>query len=203
MITEVIFDVETQKMFADIDSDNPADLGISYVAIYKRQINLNHDEVAGKMYGFWENQLPKFFELLNNAQRIIGFNNLKFDNMALLPYSPIDLAKLPNFDIYLEVKKTLGKSLSLDSLTRATLNRAKSDTGANAVNYFKSNNQSDLEKLADYCQKDVLLTRDLYDYVIKNKNLKFIDKWNRVQSFKVDFSYPPDFEKTENQIKLF
>ena len=43
--TEVIFDIETKKIFEDIGSNDPAGLGVSIVSLYKRILDENFNEV--------------------------------------------------------------------------------------------------------------------------------------------------------------
>ena len=51
---EVIFDLETKKFFDDTGTSDPADLGVSVLSQYQRELNDNFAEVSGKMYSFWE-----------------------------------------------------------------------------------------------------------------------------------------------------
>lgn len=204
MLTEVFFDVETKKLFADTENGSPEELGISIVSVYTREVNEQMMEITGSMQSFWENQLDALFEIFKKATRIIGFNTLKFDIPVLVPYnSPVDLYKLPHLDIMQKVRESLGRSLSLNSLATATLGKAKIDTGINAVNYWNSHTQDDLEKLQRYCEEDVNITRDLYDYVLKNKFLTYNDKWNNRKNLPLDFSYPPEVLAAHRQIGLF
>ena len=46
-----------------------------------------------------------------------------------------------------------------------------------------------LELLQKYCEDDVRITKDIYDYVLKNKSLKFTDYWNNPREIEMDFSY--------------
>ena len=88
--TEVIFDIETKKIFDDIKGDNPADLGISIVSVYKRKVDEKGAETEGEMSSFWEEDLAKMWPFFSNADRIIGFNSLHFDVPALVPLCPYD-----------------------------------------------------------------------------------------------------------------
>ena len=68
MLSEVFFDVETKKLFGDIEGFNPADLGVSIVSVYSRKIDESFSGeqnrtieghtvlsvVEGKMQSFWE-----------------------------------------------------------------------------------------------------------------------------------------------------
>lgn len=203
MITEVIFDCETQKLFNEIDGFDPGDLGISVVSVYVRTVDDFQNELCGTMHSFWEHELADMWKYFSGAQRIIGFNSVKFDVPALKKYSPTGFEKLPHFDIMKIVRDQLGFSLGLDHLAKHTLQKNKSDIGINAVVYWKEHSPESLAKLKTYCEADVLLTRNLYDFGVKNKKLKYVDKWNTPRDIPVDFSYPQAVLDASRQIGLF
>jgi len=187
---EVIFDIETQKLFSDITGDNIADLGVSIVSAYKRNINDEGDEIDGKMDSFWIDDLSGLWSLFSGVDRIIGFNSNSFDVPVLLPLAPYDLKKLPHFDILEQVKNSLGFRLSLDAIAKETLGHSKTDVGTNAVKYWNEKTTESLKKLKDYCEMDVIVTKEVYDFGKKNKHLKYKDKWNTSRTVEIDFSYP-------------
>jgi RNase_H superfamily len=189
--TEVIFDIETKKIFDDITTNDPADLGISIVSLYKRVLDENFNEVDGQIYSFWEEEFSQMWPLFANVDRIIGFNSLHFDVPALVPLAPYDFKKLTHFDIMDHVKNAVGFRLSLNSIASETLHHTKTDHGLNAVKYWGEHTPESLDKLKKYCEADVIVTKEVYDYGLKNRQLKFIDKWNTPRTFPVDFSYPP------------
>lgn len=201
MITEVIFDVETKKLFSDITSDDPGLLGVSIVSAYKRTLDDQYKEIKGEMQSFWEKDFERLWPWFTEADRIIGFNTLKFDIPALRPYAPDGFTSLPHFDLLEIVRQKIGRKLSLNTLTQETLGNIKVDRGINAVVYWAKRDTKSLEKLRTYCESDVLLTRDLYDFGRQNHFLKYRDKWNDVVRIEVDFSYPR--AKEPPQIGLF
>jgi uncharacterized protein YprB with RNaseH-like and TPR domain len=203
MITEVFFDCETQKLFSEITTNDPADLGISLVSLYVRTVDESQREISGTMYSFWESELSHMWQHFTNAKRIIGFNSNKFDVPALKNYAPPTFAKLPHFDIMDHVRSALNHNLSLNVLATNTLGAHKTDVGTNAVLYWKSQDPEQLAKLKAYCEADVLITRDLYDYGVREKKLKYIDKFNTPREFAVDFSYPKEVIDASRQIGLF
>lgn len=203
MITEVFFDIETKKLFNEITTDNPADLGISIVSVYRRKLTEDMTEADGEMLSFWETDIPAMWPLLREADRIIGFNSLKFDVPALAPLAPYELVKLPHFDMMAKVREILGRSLSLNHLAEMNLGKNKTDVGTNAVLYWKKGDPESLAKLKHYCEQDVLITRDLYDYGMKRHQLKYKDQWNNVKYMDIDFSYPPEVIQKSRQIGLF
>lgn len=203
MITEVFFDVETKNLFSDVGSMDPGALGVSIVSAYRREMTDPGMVTDGEMRSFWEKDFSEFWPWLQNADRIIGFNSIKFDVAALQPYTSISLARLKHFDMLDEVKKVLGHRLSLDSLAKDTLGVGKIDVGTNAVKYWNAGDGESLAKLKKYCEMDVTLTKDLYDYAMQHKHLKFTDKWNNPTTFDIDFSYPARVVADTRQIGLF
>ncbi|MFA6007849.1 MAG: ribonuclease H-like domain-containing protein [Candidatus Shapirobacteria bacterium] len=190
MVTEVIFDIETKKIFDDIEGNNPADLGISIISTYKRFLNDKYEEISGKMESFYEEDFAKMWPLFANADRIIGFNSLHFDVPAMAPLAPYDFKKLKHFDIMDHIKNALGFRLSLNAVATETLGHSKIDNGLNAVDYWREHSAESLAKLKKYCEMDVTVTKEVYDFGLKNNKLKYKDKWNTPRELIVDFSYP-------------
>lgn len=203
MNNEVIFDVETKKIFSDIEGNDPGDLGVSIVSLYSRKFDEGKlEEVEGKMQSFWEDEFEKMWPIFQAADRIIGFNSIKFDVPALAPYAPNYFAKLPHFDIMDEVKKVFGRRISLDAIAKETLDKEKTDVGLNAVYYWENGDKESLAKLKKYCEADVEITTQVYDFAFKNGYLLFKDKWNTLRQVDLDFSYKENGEE-ESQIGLF
>lgn len=200
-MNEVIFDCETKKFFDAIEEFDPSKLGVSIISLYVREVDENLNEVKGEMLSFWEKDLEKTWEIFQKADRIIGFNSIGFDVPAMSPYIPQEFSKLNHFDILAHVRESHGKRVSLDALAKATLGTGKIDSGANAIIYYEKGDEESLAKLKKYCEMDVAITRDIYDFGLKNGHLKFIDFWNETREVKVDFSYP--VEAPEVQTSLF
>ncbi len=202
MFSEVIFDVETKKLFRDIEGTNPADLGVSIVSVYKRILDGNFKETEGKIESFWEDDFEKMWPSFQEADRIIGFNSIGFDVPALSAYAEFPFSKLKHFDIMQQVKDKFGRRISLDAIAQETLDRPKSDHGLNAVYYWEQGDKESLAKLKKYCEDDVIITKEIYDFVLHNGHLLFKDRWNTLRKVELDFSYPSE-ESSKKQIGLF
>ncbi len=139
------------------------------------------------------------FKIFESADRIVGFNSIDFDIVALKPYYLGDLTKLPNFDILQEVEKKVGYRVKLDALAKETLSIQKGGSGLDAITYYHEGNW---DKLIKYCLEDVNITKDLYLYGVKNQELKYKNKWNELVTVGVDFSFQ---DKKDNgvQVTLF
>lgn len=200
---EVFFDVETKKLFHEVEGRDISKLEVSIVSVYHRKVDATGKELHGTMTSYWEKDFPALWKVLHDADRIIGFNTIGFDVVALQPYAPFQLSKLAHFDMLDEVKKKLGHRLSLNALATQTLGSVKTDVGTNAVVYFAKGDPESLEKLQKYCEADVALTRDLYDYGMQHKQLKYLDRWNTPRTVDVDFSYPKESTDSGKQTSLF
>lgn len=203
MYEEVIFDLETQKFFDDIEGTDPADLGVSILSMYVRTLDHNFKEIKGEMISFFESDLQKSWEYFKKASRIIGFNSKHFDVPCLRPYLPIELTKIPHLDILEVVRDVNGKRVSLNAIAKETLGDHKADDPRNAIVYWQKKDEESLRKLKFYCEEDVRLTKEVYDYGLKNKKLSFKDYWNDLKTIDVDFSYPVVDKPQEEQVSLF
>jgi uncharacterized protein YprB with RNaseH-like and TPR domain len=211
MYTEVIFDLETQRFFDDIEGPaltsrgrfDATKLGVSVVSVYYRTLDENYNEIEGKMISFWEDDLSGLWDLFLKADRIIGFNSKRFDAVVLKPYTDINLTKLPHFDILEHIREVNGKRVSLNSVAKETLGDHKADDPKNAILYWQKRDEESLRLLKFYCEEDVRLTKEIYDYALKNKKLIFKDFWNDVKTIEVDFSYPKVETSDTEQTSLF
>ncbi len=203
MYQEVIFDLETQKFFDEIEGSDPADLGVSILSMYVRTLDSDFNEIKGEMHSFFEDDLIKSWDYFKNANRIIGFNSKHFDVPALKPYLPIEITKILHLDILEHVREENGRRVSLNAIVKETLGDHKADDPANAILYWQKRDEVSLAKLKFYCEEDVRLTKEIYDYGLKNKKLIFKDYWNTVRTIDVDFSYPVVEVKKEAQTSLF
>lgn len=193
---EVIFDLETKKFFDETGTSNPADLGVSVVSLFFRDTTTG----KGELKSFWGKDFDSMWKIFRDANRIVGFNSKNFDIPALSPYSPPDFKNLPHLDILEKIKEISGHRTSLNRIAKDTLGMAKNDNPANATVYWESGDPESLKKLQEYCEQDVILTRDIYDFVLKNKFLKFTDYWNNPRQLSLDFSYPPNLPKIQSSL---
>jgi len=186
MNKEVVLDLETQKIFSEVSQNNPRLLGISVVGIYRRETKTYEK--------FWEGELDRLWPILEGADLTIGFNIRKFDFPVLSAYYPGDLTKLPVLDILESVKESLGFRIGLDNLARATLGLQKTADGLAAIEFYR---QGEMDKLAEYCLNDVKITKEIYDYAVKNGSLKYYDL-REVREFRVKL----DDDNPKNEIQM-
>jgi DEAD/DEAH box helicase domain-containing protein len=181
---QVILDVETQKIFDEVGGYFPDRLGISFVGV-----NVRHSYgEPGEFKSYFEKDLPKLFPLLEKADVIVGFNIDEFDMPTFTSYYNGELSALPTLDIMKRIKDSIGHRVGLDAVAQETLGIGKTGDGLDAIKYFKAKDWKNLEK---YCLQDVKVTRDLLDYGYSKGEVKFRNKWNRLITTPVDFTYTP------------
>ncbi len=116
--------------------------------------------------------MPKLWPILEKADLLIGFNSEHFDIPLLNKYYSGDLSKIRGVDLLKEVKKVLGRRIKLDTLAEATLGRKKIGDGTEAVRWWRV---GEIDKVIKYCIEDVKITKEIYEYALKNGYLKYRD----------------------------
>ncbi|HAO64713.1 TPA: hypothetical protein DCQ44_01895 [Candidatus Taylorbacteria bacterium] len=180
-IRKVVFDIETRNIFEEIGSTNPADLDISVVAIY--------DSATDTYQSFTQEQFPKLWPILEQADMLIGYNSDHFDIPLLDKYYPGDLNKIKSLDIMKEIRAVLGRRIKLDYIAAGTLGRTKISHGLEAVRWWR---EGKVDEIAKYCIEDVRITKDIYEYALKNHKLLYKEGAGPIQEIKLD---PKDWEK--------
>lgn len=179
MQNEIVFDIETQNTFADVNNDFKK-LKISVVSIYRYETDTYES--------FEENELKKLWPILEKSDRLIGYNSEHFDIPVLGNYYLGDLFKLAHLDIMKQVKESLGFRLKLNDLAQATLdNIEKSAEGLQAIRWWK---EGKIEEIKKYCEQDVRVTKEIYDFGRKNKQLFYKSLTGETLPFRVNFDFP-------------
>jgi DEAD/DEAH box helicase domain-containing protein len=159
---KVVFDIETSNVFADVGSNDASMLDISVVGLY---------EYASDRYTTYEqHELKLLWPILESADLLIGFNSEHFDLPLLNKYYSGDLSKIRHVDILKEIKQSYGRRMKLDQIAEGTLGVNKSGHGLQAIVWWKNGEK---EKVKKYCLDDVKITKDVFDFAVKNKGLKF------------------------------
>ncbi len=167
----LIFDLETQLLASDVG-------GWDNIAKMKLAAAVTQNLETGEFTRYREADVEKLLTDLRAATQVIGFNILRFDYEVLRPYAGGQALQLPTLDLLVEIQDKLGFRLTLDSLAAATLGITKSADGLQAVRWFR---EGKIDQILDYCQQDVRVTRDLYQFGRQNKHLKYRDKYGRLK----------------------
>jgi DEAD/DEAH box helicase domain-containing protein len=184
----IVLDLETKLTFRQ--QPDPKKLGISVVAIYDYRDN------RGKT--FLEAELNKLYPLLESASYIIGFNVRSFDLAVLQGYYPGDVVQFGVFDILEDIKEKIGHRLSLNDILSATLNKKKSGHGLQAIGYYEN---GEIEKLKNYCLDDALLTKEIFDYGVRNNKIFYFNETGKA-TIKVDWKKYLEEDRNKNNVSL-
>jgi|688.fasta_scaffold981017_1 DEAD/DEAH box helicase domain-containing protein len=164
IMKKIVFDCETSNIFTDVGSCDAKDLDLSVVCIY--------DYETDKYSSFTKETLKDLWPIFEKADLLIGYNSDHFDIPLLNKYYSGDLSKIQSLDLLKEIKNSLGRRIKLDSVAEATLGKNKSGHGLEATVWWKN---GEYQKVIDYCIDDVKITKEVYEYALKNGNVKYKD----------------------------
>ncbi|HYV33502.1 MAG TPA: ribonuclease H-like domain-containing protein [Candidatus Limnocylindria bacterium] len=165
MLKKIVLDLETQKSFQDVGGRGKNHLlKVSVACIY--------DYSTDKYYSFEEHELAKLSPILQTADQIIGYNIKDFDFEVIQPYLNFNIFEVPYLDLLEEIEKNLGHRIKLDFVAQGTLGSGKTGNGLEAILYF---NNGRMDLLKKYCLDDVKITKQVYDYALKNGKILYKD----------------------------
>jgi DEAD/DEAH box helicase domain-containing protein len=174
----IFLDVETQRTFEEVGGrHNISKLGLAAAVTY--------DSSSGECRSYTEDQVEDLIQELARADLVVGFNLKTFDYEVLGPYTDYPLRTIPTADMLQDIYQELGFRLSLDSLAQATLGIGKSADGLQAVRWFR---QGKLEQVIEYCQRDVEVTRKLYEYGCQRGYVLYWDRRGHIRKIFVNWS---------------
>ncbi|OHA94132.1 MAG: hypothetical protein A3E02_01095 [Candidatus Zambryskibacteria bacterium RIFCSPHIGHO2_12_FULL_38_34] len=179
---KIVFDIETSNIFQDVGSNNPADLSISIVGVYEYEND--------KYSTFTQEEFGKLWPILENADMFITFNGDHFDIPLLNKYYPGDLLKIKSLDLLKEMHKSAGRRMKLDQIAEGTFGKPKGGNGLDAIKWWKN---GEVDKVKKYCLEDVRITKDVYEYALKEGKLIFKEgpNLNEVKLDTSDWETPP------------
>lgn len=172
---KITLDIETIGEFSGSSFD-PSTMELTVIGI--------HDSETDSYSVYTIEELPKLWPILERADMLIGYNSDHFDIPIVNKYYSGDLTAIRSLDLLKEIKNVLGRRLKLQSVAEATLGRGKTADGMQAVRWWKEGKYDEVKK---YCIEDVKVTKDVYDYAIKNGSLKYKD-YDGVREIKLDTS---------------
>jgi len=188
---KIFLDIETRNTFQEVGKAEPVLLDISVVCIY--------DSETDQYSSYLQEDLPKLWPLIEKADMIITFNGDHFDIPLLNKYYNGDLTKIKSLDLLKEIRNSLGHRVGLGLVAQATLGTTKSGHGLEAIEWWKN---KEIDKIIKYCIDDVKITKQIYEYALKFKKLKFKDglevrdiplnttDWEKPSNVKMTFSLP-------------
>lgn len=188
---KIVLDIETRNTFQEIGRAEPALLDISVVCI--------HDSETDSYSSYLQEDLGKLWPIIEKADVLITFNGDHFDIPLLDKYYPGDLTKIKSLDLLKEVRKSLGHRIGLGLIAQGTLNKPKGGHGLDAIEWWR---KGEIDKIIKYCLEDVKITKEVYEYALLNKKLKYkegeqiidfpivTEGWEVKEDTKMTFSLP-------------
>ena len=173
---KLFFDIETRNTFQEVGKADPAALDISVVCAY--------DSETESYTSYTQEDLHKLWPLIEQADVLVTFNGDHFDIPLLNKYYSGDLLKIKSLDLLKEMQKSAGRRMKLDQIAEGTLGTNKSGNGLDAIKWWRD---GEIEKVKKYCLDDVRITKDLYEYALKNSKLIFKEGGN-LNEVKLDTS---------------
>ncbi len=122
---------------------------------------------------YTEGRVKELIEELQSADLVVGYNVVEFDYEVLRGYSKAPFEELPTLDMMQHLTRRLGFRPSLEAVATATLRVAKSADGLQAVRWYR---QGLIDKVLNYCQKDVEITKRVHEF---GKQHRFVYYWNK------------------------
>jgi hypothetical protein len=162
----IYFDLETKRTFDEVGGRaNIRKLGLAAAVTYNTAMAAYHRYTEGRV--------RELVEELQSADLVVGYNVIAFDYEVLRAYSNQPFDQLPTLDMMQDLARRLGFRPSLESVATATLRIGKSADGLQAVRWYR---QGLIDKVLDYCEKDVEITKKVHEY---GKQHKFVYYWDK------------------------
>ncbi len=180
---EVVFDIETIGDIRDLST-----MKLTVISIYE----FEHDRYSS----YEEHELGNLWPIFERAERLIGFNSEHFDLPILDRYYAGDLTRFPHLDLLKVIKDSAGRRFKLNDIAKATLQIEKSADGLQAMEWFK---EGKMDLIKQYCEQDVKVTKEVYDYGIKNKMLYYPTITGEILPFPVNFELIKNTSTTGGQ----
>ena len=174
----LVFDLETQKLVHEVGGwDKVSLLGLAAAVTLEAE--------TGRVRHYVESDAPALIADLNDAGRVIGYNILGFDYPVLSGYGfdPFELgAPGRTLDLSDTLYRALGIHVSLENVAAENLGVHKSADGLAAVAWYR---QGLVEKVLEYCEEDVRITHQLWEYGRRQRSVRYRDSGFRLRDVPV------------------
>lgn len=185
----LVLDLETQRSFKEVGKQNLNKLKVSVACIY--------DYLTGQYESYEEKELIRLDKRIREADLLIGFNIRRFDLPVLAPYLFSPIETLPVLDLMEAAEKERGHRASLESIAQPTLKLRKTGSGFDALALFR---EGKMEQLKSYCQNDVRLTKEVYDYGVTHGKVFFTSSWD-YQTYEIPVHWKEETEEISKAVK--
>ncbi len=174
----LVVDIETKTLVDAVGGwKNFKQLEVSVACAY--------DSKTQTFSSYTEDQLGKLVELCKE-RLLVGYNLVGFDLPILEKYGLPPINELDVFDIMLDIHNVSGwKFVKLEKIAQATLGTGKSADGLMAVEWWK---QGLVDKIIEYCLKDVEVTRDVFLHGLNQGYIEIMKADESKARFNVNWS---------------
>jgi DEAD/DEAH box helicase domain-containing protein len=166
----IVLDLETQYTADEVG-------GWSHIRNMRLAVAVTYNPNRDAFRTYLEEDAGLLVRVLREANLVVGYNLLRFDYEVLRRYTNDPLLDLPTVDMLDDIHRALGWRLKLDDVAAATVGERKSADGLQAVRWFR---QGQLQKVIDYCQRDVEVTWKVYRFGQENGYVQYRDRSWRV-----------------------
>lgn len=180
----VVFDIETQNSFADVGKNEPALLDLSVISAYDSDTKAYHTVSIDEIEEIW----PVF----EQADAVVGYNSNHFDLPIIGKYYPGSFSHIKSIDLLEDIKRTLGRRIKLDDIAESTLGVKKDGHGLQAITWWRA---GEIDRVKQYCQRDVEITKDVFEYALKNGHVMYTDAGVK-KKIDIDTSHWRPYENT-------
>jgi len=171
----VVLDLETQYIASEVG-------GWGRIRDMLVAVGVTYHTADGQYRTYLEQDVDDLIASLREADLVVGYNVLRFDYEVLRHYTDDPLRDLPTVDMLDHIQRSLGFRLKLDDVAAATLGEGKSADGLQAVRWFR---QGQLQKVIDYCRRDVEVTWKVYEFGQRNGYISYRDRHWRLRKVPV------------------
>lgn len=153
-MAEIYMDAETQRVADEVQGgwENIRAFGLSVAVTW---------DAANGYREWYEMDAGRLIGELRAFDRIVTFNGLRFDLEVLSAYGDVSELRRKSLDLLQDLKRRLGFRVSLQSLAQATLGKAKTASGLDAVKWWRSADPALRQRVVDYCRMDVEILREV------------------------------------------
>jgi len=173
----IVFDLETQYTADEVG-------GWRNIRAMRLAVAVTYNAALDTYCDYTEQEKERLIAALRGADLVVGYNVLRFDYEVLRAYTTERLDLIPTLDMLDDLYRTLGWRPSLDAVAAATLGETKSADGLQAVRWFR---QGQLDKVIDYCRRDVEVTWRVYKFGRHNGCVRYRDRRGRVHEVPVQW----------------
>jgi DEAD/DEAH box helicase domain-containing protein len=149
----LVLDLETQRSADEVGGwGNAGKMGLALAVVW--------DSARDEYRTYFEADVDRLLLDLALADRVVGFNIERFDLVVLGAYTERDLSRIRTLDLLSEIHARLGFRLSLAHLAEVNFGESKSADGLQSLRWWK---EGRLDRIEEYCRKDVEMTRRLWE----------------------------------------